>query len=154
MHTGKYVWLSGILLFLVYFAAGVWSTRRRVRMAVRTEDRDHGAKGQRDGVQVYECDGLTSPFVMGIRRPRIYLSCGLQGERRELVLLHEQYHIRRKDHLVKLFSFGLLAVYWFHPLVWAAWRGMCRDMEMSCDEKVLEQLTEKSRMDVAGFRRA
>ncbi len=145
LHTGKYVWLSGILLFLVYFAAGVWSTRRRVRMAVRTEDRDHGAKGQRDGVQVYECDGLTSPFVMGIRRPRIYLSCGLQGERRELVLLHEQYHIRRKDHLVKLFSFGLLAVYWFHPLVWAAWRGMCRDMEMSCDEKVLEQLTEKSR---------
>lgn len=64
-----------------------------------------------------------------------------------MVLLHEQYHIHRKDYLVKYLSFGLLAVYWFHPLVWAAWFCMCRDMEMSCDEKVLELLGKESRKE-------
>lgn len=148
LDTGKYVWLTGIFLFLIYFAGSFWRLRRRVRMAVRVEN---GQPGGQDGrkhqncAEVYECDGLSSPFVMGILHPRIYLSCELQREQRELVLLHEQYHIRRRDHLIKLLAFALLAVYWFHPLVWAAWRSMCRDMEMSCDEKVLEQLTDQSR---------
>ncbi len=140
LGTGKYIWLLGMFLFLLYFSGNVRRVRRMVRMAVLAEHGPDGAGGKRGAAQVYECDELSSPFVMGIRRPRIYLPCGLPGGQRELVLLHERYHIRRKDHLVKLFSFGLLAVYWFHPLVWAAWRGMCRDMEMSCDEKVLEQL--------------
>lgn len=140
LGTGKYIWLLGMFLFLLYFSGNVRRVRRMVRMAVLSEHGQDGAGGKRGAAQVYECDELSSPFVMGIRRPRIYLPCGLPGGQRELVLLHERYHIRRKDHLVKLFSFGLLAVYWFHPLVWAAWRGMCRDMEMSCDEKVLEQL--------------
>lgn len=140
LGMGKYIWLFGILLFLLYFSGNVWRVRRMVRMAVLSEHEPDSAGGKKGAAQVYECDELSSPFVMGIRRPRICLPCGLPGEERELVLLHERYHIRRKDHLVKLLSFGLLAVYWFHPLVWAAWRGMCRDMEMSCDEKVLEQL--------------
>lgn len=140
LGTGKYIWLLGMFLFLLYFAGNIRRVRRMVRMAVLSEHGQDGAGGKRGAPQVYECDELSSPFVMGIRRPRIYLPYGLPGGQRELVLLHERYHIRRKDHLVKLFSFGLLAVYWFHPLVWAAWRGMCRDMEMSCDEKVLEQL--------------
>lgn len=92
--------------------------------------------------QVYECGGLSSPFTMGFFRPGIYLPCHLNGQQRKMILLHEQYHIHRRDHLVKLFSFCLLAFYWFHPLVWAAWICMCRDMEMSCDEKVLEVLGE------------
>ena len=91
---------------------------------------------------VFECDNLASPFAMGIFRPRIYLPCGLKEEERRLILLHEQYHIRRKDYLIKPFSFFLLAAYWFHPLVWAAWFCMCKDMEMSCDERVLELLGE------------
>ena len=57
-----------------------------------------------------------------------------------MILLHEQCHIRRKDHLVKLFAVLILAVYWFHPLVWIAFRCMSADMEMSCDEMVLERL--------------
>lgn len=145
LDIGTGIWLSGIFLFLLYAAVNTRRVRRRVRMAVRAENGNSGSETQRSVPQVYECDELSSPFVMGVRHPRIYLPCSLQGGQRELVLLHEQYHIRRKDHLVKLFSFGLLAVYWFHPLVWAAWHGMCRDMEMSCDEKVLEQLSQESR---------
>lgn len=131
--VGNVVWMTGVIVFLLYFIGSMWCWKRKVRMAIRTEE------------DVWECDNLSSPFVMGIVAPRIYLPCGLGKEARELILLHERYHIRRCDHLVKLFAYGLLAVYWFHPLVWAAWYGMCQDMEMSCDEKVLEQLNAKER---------
>lgn len=82
---------------------------------------------------------------MGIFHPVIYIPFGLEACRREMILLHEQYHIRRRDHLVKLFASVLLAVYWFHPLVWLSWVILCRDMEMSCDEKVLELLGSEQR---------
>lgn len=130
LEIGKYVWIGGAAVFLLYFAVSMRRMKRKVRMAVRVED------------AVWECDDLTTPFAMGILHPRIYLPCHLHGEQRRMILLHEQYHIRRKDHLVKVLAFLLLSVYWFHPLVWAAWFCMCRDMEMSCDEKVLELLGE------------
>ncbi len=142
LSVGKYVWIAGILLFLVYFLAGTWRLKKKVRMAVLEE-----SLWQKGEAPVYACDGLLTPFVMGIMHPRIYIPCGLGGGARELILLHEQYHIRRKDHLVKLLAFWLLAVYWFHPLVWIAWRGMCKDMELSCDEKVLEQSGEERKKE-------
>ncbi len=137
--AAKYVWISGMLVFLVYYVFSMGHLKRKVRMAVRAEIPawEDACRGG-----VFECDNLASPFAMGIFRPRIYLPCGLKEEERRLILLHEQYHIRRKDYLIKPFSFFLLAAYWFHPLVWAAWFCMCKDMEMSCDERVLELLGE------------
>lgn len=133
------VWTVGVIAFGVYYTVSARRLRRIVRWAVRTKEWEHTGFGK---AEIYECDELTSPFAMGIFRPRIYLPCHLEGEERQMILLHEQYHIRRKDHVVKLFAYGVLSVYWFHPLVWAAWFGMCKDMEMSCDEKVLEYLGE------------
>ena len=133
-RMGTCVWIAGMGVFAVYFAVGIVRMRNRVRWAVRRKS------GRKDQDRIYECDSLSSPFVAGLFSPRIYLPWGLPEEQREMVLLHERVHIQRKDHLVKYLSFALLAVYWFHPLVWAAWAGMCRDMEMSCDEKVLELL--------------
>ena len=89
---------------------------------------------------IYECGSIGSPFVMGIRKPKIYIPFRLTAEERMMILLHEQCHIRRKDHLVKLLAVLILSVYWFHPLVWIAFRCMSADMEMSCDEMVLERL--------------
>lgn len=143
LRVGTYIWAAGVLAFLLYFVSGLAGLRRRVRNAVRMRPEDGRGNGPGTAggkYRIYECDDLPSPFVMGIFCPQIYLPCGLSEEQRYMVLLHEQHHIRRKDHLVKYLSFGLLAVYWFHPLVWAAWFCMCRDMEMSCDEKVLELL--------------
>ncbi len=147
LRIGAYIWATGILVFLVYFAAGTAGLRRRVRKAVRICPEGRYAAGGKGRCRIYECDDLPLPFVMGIFRPRIYLPCRLLKEQRDMVLLHEQCHIRRKDHLVKYLSFGLLALYWFHPLVWAAWLCMCRDMEMSCDEKVLELLGAERRKE-------
>ena len=126
--VGSRIWLAGMAVFLIYFLRSCGKIYREVRMAVRTED------------NVYECDGISSPFVFGILRPRIYVPCGMPRDQREMVVLHEKCHLKRKDHLVKLLSFVLLGIYWFHPLVWIGWRCMCGDMEMSCDERVLEQM--------------
>ena len=141
------IWLAGMLLSLIYLLYNYCKTRRRLSHAVLAEDTtsDRLIHTGWKLAPVYECDELPSPFAMGIFHPVIYIPFGLEASRRDMILLHEQYHIRRRDHLVKLFASILLAVYWFHPLVWLSWVILCRDMEMSCDEKVLELLGSEQR---------
>lgn len=86
---------------------------------------------------VYLCEGIASPFTLGLLRPRIYLPKGLCEEERNYIICHERVHIRRKDYLVKNAAFLLTALYWFNPFVWIAFCFLERDMEMSCDEKVI-----------------
>ena len=122
------VWLIGLAVSLLYQILCCIRVRRVTCQAVLLEK------------NIYECDSIGSPFVMGIMRPKIYIPFRLTGAQREMILLHEQCHIRRRDHLVKLLAVLILSVYWFHPLVWIAFRCMSADMEMSCDEMVLERL--------------
>ena len=141
------IWLAGMFFALTYLLYSYGKTRRRLSHAVLAENTtsDRLIHTGWNLAPVYECDELPSPFAMGIFHPVIYLPFGLEASRREMILLHEQYHIRRRDHLVKLFASILMAVYWFHPLVWLSWVLLCRDMEMSCDEKVLELLGSEQR---------
>ena len=99
--------------------------------------------------EVCEAQGIGAPFVMGILRPRIYLPQGLCEERRDFILLHERTHIRRRDYLIKPLAFGIVCIHWFNPLAWVAWRLMCEDMEMSCDEAVLNRLHGRARREYA-----
>lgn len=122
------IWLVGVVVFLIGQIAAFQRLRRNVAFAVQFKK------------DIYECENISIPFVMGFFRPVIYLPSGIAESDREYILLHEQYHIRRRDHQVKALSMVLLAVYWFHPLVWLSYRLMCRDMEMSCDEKVIQTL--------------
>lgn len=120
------LWCAGAAALALYGLISYLVLRRRLRTATRLEDK------------VFESAAVRSPFVLGVLRPRIYLPYGLDGESRAFVLAHERYHLRRKDPLVRLFAFCLLALHWFNPLVWVAFFCMSRDMETSCDEKVLE----------------
>lgn len=80
---------------------------------------------------------VTSPFVMGILSPKIYIPYGLSGNELQTVLAHETEHIKRKDHLWKIFAYFLLCVYWFNPVLWISYSFFCRDLELACDEAVL-----------------
>lgn len=122
------IWSGGVVLFLLYQLWCWQNLKKRIRYAARIEE------------NVYECSTVGTPFVMGIVSPRIYLPPGLTGAQKKMILLHERCHIRRGDHIVKILAVAILAVYWFHPLVWAAFFCMTADMEMSCDEAVLERL--------------
>ena len=129
------VWLLGAAALLI----GALVAYLRVKVQVAT--------AVKFAHNVYECGAFRSPFVLGFFRPKIYIPFGLEPRQREHVLCHESAHIQRRDYLVKPLGFLLLAIHWFNPLVWLAFHLMSRDMEMSCDEKVLSQLGEEARRE-------
>ena len=129
------IWLAGMALLLAYSLVSLLRLRRRLVGAVRLRD------------NIYLADHIPSPFVMGLIRPKIYLPSDLRETERGYILRHEQYHIRRRDHLVKFLSFLALCIHWFNPLVWAAFILSGKDMEMSCDEAVVKALGEEIRAD-------
>lgn len=91
---------------------------------------------------IFEVRNLKTPFVLGLIKPKIYLPHGINEEERYYILLHEQIHIKRKDHIVKVLAFFILTIHWFNPLVWIASILMGKDMEFSCDERVLKEVKE------------
>lgn len=124
--TTAYIWLCGCIVLLVRNLFLIWRTKQTVLMAIRRKD------------NIYESECISTPFVIGIVRPKIYIPFNLSEQEREYILKHEQYHIRRKDQIIKICAYILCVIYWFQPLIWFAYFVMIRDMEMSCDEYVLK----------------
>ena len=125
LHYSAYVWIIGLVVIAVYGVVSYVILRRRVSEAVRLRD------------NIYQCDRIASPFMMGIIRPKIYLPFSLSEQNMGYVIAHEQAHIRRRDNLTKIFAFALTAVYWFNPIIWLAYVLLCRDIELACDESVI-----------------
>lgn len=125
---GKNVWIVGIAALLLYSAGSLARLRRKLVGAVKLRE------------NIYLADHIMSPFVIGVIRPKIYLPSTLSEQEQSYIILHEQTHIRRFDHIVKIVAFFTLVVHWFNPLVWVAFILCNRDMEMSCDESVMKQM--------------
>lgn len=125
------VWLVGVAVMAGYALLGSLRMRSVVREAVPLES------GAALPDNVWLCDAVRSPFILGIVRPKIYLPSGITREQMLCILAHEQAHVERLDHCLKPFGWLLLSVYWFHPLVWIAYMLFCRDLELACDEKVV-----------------
>ena len=119
------LWLLGVLALLAYSVISYLRLRRRVRPALHLN------------WNIWICDCINAPFILGIFRPRIYLPSGISEDQRDYVLAHEKAHLERRDHWWKPLGFALVIVYWFHPLVWLSYTLLCRDIEMACDEKVI-----------------
>ena len=124
------VWLAGIAALLLYAAVSALRLRLRVRTAVRLEGK------------VYQSEFVSSPFILGVIRPRIYLPFGLEAGAQAMVLAHERAHLRRGDQLWKPLGYLILTAYWFNPVCWLAYLLFCRDVEAACDEKVVRELGE------------
>ena len=130
-----WVWLVGIAVLLLYTWISTQRLRRKVREAVRLRG------------NIYETEHITSPFVLGVLRPRIYLPYHMDSRDREQVIAHEQAHLRRGDHVWKPLGFLLLTIHWFNPLLWLSYVLLCRDIELACDEKVIKNLSCGQRAD-------
>lgn len=122
------VWIAGMAALLLYTAISYLRLRKRVATAVRLKD------------NIWQSEAVTSPFVLGVFRPRIYLPFGMDEESMRHVIKHETAHIKRRDHWIKPAGFLLLTVYWFNPLIWLAYSLMCRDIELACDEQAIKAL--------------
>lgn len=123
------IWLAVGGALLLYALASTVRLRYRVREAMCLRE------------NIWLCDAVTSPFLLGILRPRIYLPSGMDEGQMDYVLAHEQAHLRRCDHIWKPLGYLLLAIHWFNPLVWVAYWLFCRDIETACDERVVRSLT-------------
>jgi beta-lactamase regulating signal transducer with metallopeptidase domain len=128
LSIGAWVWLAGIVVMLIYSVVSYLRLIRKVSTATQLNG------------NVFETDEISSPFVCGFFKPKIYLPVGINETEREYVLLHERTHILRKDHIIKPIAFFALSIHWFNPLMWLAFCLMSRDMEMSCDERVVCEL--------------
>ena len=130
------VWLSGCAAMLLYALFSYLTLRRRVRASVPLE-----------GSPFRLCDGIGTPFILGVLRPRVYLPSGLSDAQRAAVTAHEAAHLRRGDHWWKLLGWLLLSVHWFNPLVWLAYVLLCRDIELACDERAVRDMDGAARAD-------
>ncbi len=125
---GELIWITGIVILLGYNLYKTIKLYGKLKHAIHISE------------NIYEIKGIKTPFVMGIMKPNIYLPIYLTEKEKEYILLHEQKHISRFDHIIKLIAFVVLCVHWFNPLVWIAFYLMSEDMELSCDESVIKQL--------------
>ena len=123
------IWLAVGGALLLYGLASTLRLRYRVREGMRLRE------------NIWLCDAVTSPFLLGILRPRIYLPSGMDEGQMDYVLAHEHAHLQRGDHIWKPLGYLLLAVHWFNPLVWVAYWLFCRDIETACDERVVRSLS-------------
>lgn len=121
------VWFFGILLMLSYLALRYVKLRSLVREAAWEKE------------NIWICDAVTTPFILGLVRPKIYLPSGLSGTSRKYVIAHEKCHLRCKDHWWKPISYLILSVFWFDPLMWIAYFMICKDIEFACDESVIHR---------------
>ena len=126
LSIGTVVWITGVLVMLSFALLSYLHLKREVAASVRL----------RDNIMI--CDCIESPFVFGIFKPMIYLPSTLSDSAADHVISHERAHIKRLDHLRKLFGYLLLSVYWFNPLCLLSYVLLCRDIEMACDEEVIK----------------
>ena len=135
MSITTYIWMIGVLVMAIYSIVSYVRLRRKLSVVVPLRD------------NIFIADDIKSPFVVGLFRPKIYLPCNLGDKEQEYIILHEQHHIKRLDHVMKALAFLALAIHWFNPLVWVAFILASKDMEMSCDEAVIRKVDGDVRAD-------
>ncbi|MFA5528560.1 MAG: M56 family metallopeptidase [Peptostreptococcales bacterium] len=128
IFIGAIVWLTGIIILLLYSIFTTFKLTNRLKSASVLVD------------NIYETNSIKTPFVYGIMSPKIYLPIGLSETEKSYIIKHEKTHIKRFDHVIKFLSFIVLSIHWFNPLVWIAFFLMSKDMECSCDEAVIKEM--------------
>ena len=129
-----YIWMAGAAIMLLYSIISYLYLKRQVAASIPERD------------NVYICDEIKSPFILGIVSLRVYLPSGMSEDVRDNVIAHERAHLKRRDYLWKPLGFILLAVYWFNPVMWAAYVLFCRDSEAACDERVIQNMDKDGRI--------
>lgn len=131
------VWLAGAVGLAGYGILSALRLGRRLRCSLHIRD------------NIYLADGIETPFVFGLLRPKVYLPSHLGDREADYIILHEQYHISRRDYLFRALAFAALCLHWFNPLVWLAFALSGKDMEMSCDEAVMKMVERDIRPEYA-----
>lgn len=131
------IWLAGMLVFLTGFIINTLKFKKNLCTAVHYEK------------NIWESDMITSPFVFGFFKPRIYIPFNLTQIEFNNIVEHERSHIKHGDHLWKLLAYLLLILNWYNPLIWLAYKKFIDDMELACDERVIKKMNISARKNYA-----
>lgn len=127
-YIASIVWVVGMAVMLLYTLISYLRILKNVREATPLKE------------NIWLCDNISTPFILGIFKPRIFLPSSMSEQDMEFVVAHEKAHLKRRDHWWKPLGFALLTVYWFNPVLWVAYVLLCRDIELACDEKVIKEM--------------
>ena len=128
------VWIAGSSGMILYALISYLKLKKTVMFAV---------KGDGD---YYETDMISTPCVLGIIKPKIYLTVNLTEKEKKYILTHENIHIKRKDYFTKFIAYMILAIHWVNPVSWVLFRMFVNDMEMLCDEESLKKLGNENKV--------
>lgn len=131
------IWLLGVVALIIYSVVSYIKLRRKILCSIQVE------------ANIYRADDISTAFVLGVLRPKIYIPSALRGENITYVLEHEKTHIKRLDPLKKICAFGITSVHWFNPLAWVAFYFFCKDMEMACDEETIARIGMEKKQEYA-----
>lgn len=131
------LWIAGMCAAAIVLAVQYARVRKLLKGAVRTAD------------GIWVCDRIPVPFVVGILRSRIYLPATMSEADRDIVVLHEKTHVRRKDGVLRLAFCAVRIIHWFNPMAYIA-DSLCRkDEEFACDASALRGSTADERAEYA-----
>lgn len=128
ISIGTIIWLLGIIVLISYSLITTFKLSTRLKTAKHY----YG--------NVYITDSISTPFVFGLIKPKIFLPNSITKAEEPYIIKHEEIHIKRNDHIIKFLAFIVLSIHWFNPAVWLAFHLMVEDMEKSCDESVIKEL--------------
>ena len=154
MELTGWCWAAGTLLFLLWQGVSYLLLRRKLRRSSRlvTEEKilallekETAAVGLQKVLPIYTAE-IGSPMIVGAAKPVLLLpEISFTEEQLSLVFRHELTHYRRRDIWYKLLLMLANAVHWFNPMVWLMVRAADRDLELSCDEAVVNGKNEEYR---------
>lgn len=131
----SFVWLSGVAVMILYFSLSYFFLSKKVKESIRLKE------------NIFLCDRISSPFICGVFKPKIFLPSSMNEKDYLSVIAHEKAHIERKDNLWKPLGFFILAVHWFNPVMWLAYHIFCKDVELACDERVIRKMSSSERKE-------
>ncbi len=129
----SWVWVSGVALMALYCTLSYLKIKRKVKISLLREE------------NIYYCDEVKSPFILGLIKPKIYLPSNITEEDAGFVIAHEKAHLKRRDHLIKPLGFLLLTIHWFNPLMWVCYILLSKDIELAREEKVIRDMEIKDK---------
>lgn len=128
IQIAAWIWMAGIVAMLIY--SFVCYTRLKVTLRASMQQQDN----------LWVCDEIQTPFILGLIRPRIYMPSFIEENQIPYIVAHENEHLKYFDHWWKPLGFMILSLHWFNPLVWVAYILLCRDIELACDERVIQHM--------------
>ena len=131
------IWIIGMSVFLLGLIISIFNLKKKLCTSIKYEK------------NIWQSDMITSPFVFGFIKPKIYIPFNMENNEFQYIILHEREHIRHGDQLWKLLSYLIVLINWYNPLIWIAYKKFADDLEIACDERVTHSMSISERKHYA-----